>query len=280
MLLRVCGPQVCIAALPPWSTAPFVVLAPGHCPRRRVAVPCVEVCGSSPWFGRHTPCGPGSGYAGAMWCLWFGLWLGRCSLCVMMGCGPVPGPVVPVLFALWFPSPRGARLCWPSWGSGRCTIGSLHGWVGVLPVVRCTPCGWGVGCVRLALVLGSYRWGCRGRCRRAMVCDCSPCFGCCTPCGAGSGYARVMWCLRFGPWRGRCSRYVVKGRGLVPGPPVAVVQFAPLSPSPLGVWLCRWCWGNGPCAIGSLLPGVRCTPCGWGLGCVRLVLVLGSCRWG
>ena len=188
----------------------------------------------------------------------------------------VRGPVVAVLFALRLPSARGAWLCRPSWGSGRCAIGSLHGWVGFLPVVCCTPCGWGLGCVHLVLVLSSYRWGCRGRWCCAAEYDCSPFFVCYTPCGLGSGYAEVMWCLRFSLWRGRCSRYIVMRRGLVPGPPVVVLSFAPLSPSPLGARLCQWCWGNGPCAIGSLLPAVHCTPCGSGLGFVRLVLVLGS----
>ena len=275
-MLRVCGPLVCAAALPPWSTAPFVVLAPGHCPSCRCAAPCVDVCGSGLCFGRYSLCGPGSGYAGADW----GLWLGRCSRCVVMGCGLVPGPFVAVLSALRLPSARGARLCRPSRGSGRCAIGSLHGWIGVLPAVCCTPCGWGLGCVRLVLILGFYRWGRLGRWCRAAVCDCSPCFGCYTLCGPGLGYVGVMWCLRFGLWRGRCSWYGVMGRGLVPGPPAVVLSFAPLSPSPLGARLCRWCWGNRPCAIGSLLPGVCCTPCGWGLGCVHLVLVRGFCRLG
>ena len=277
-MLRACGPLMCVAALPPWSAAPFVVLAPGHCPGRCGAAPCVEVCGSGPCFGRYTPCVPGSWYAGAVWCLWFVLWLGRCSRCVVMGCGPVPCLVVAVLSALWSPSARGVLLCWPCRGSGRCAIGSLHGWIGVLSAVCCTPCGWGLECVCLVLVLGSYRWGCRGRWCRAAVCDCSPCFGCYTPCRPGSGYTGVMWCLRFGLWR--CCQYVVMGRGLVLRPPAIVFSFAPLSPSPLGAPLCRWCWGHGPCAVGSLLPGARCTPCGWHLGCVRLVLVLGSCCLG
>ena len=181
-----------------------------------------------------------------------------------MGFDLLPGPyVVAVLFTLPLPSPRGARLSRPSWGSSRCAIGSLHGWVGFLPVVRCTPCGWGLGCVRLVLVLCSCRWGCRGCWCPDAVCDCSPWFGCYTPCGPGSGYLGVVWCFRFGLWRGRCSRYVVIGRGLVPGPPVVVVLFTPLSPSPLGVRLCQRCWGYGLCAIGSLhgVPGApRCAP--------------------
>ena len=111
----------------------FVVLAPGHCPGCCGVVPCVEECGCSPCIGRYTPCGQGSGYAGVVWCLWFGMCLGRCSWCVAMGCGLVPdSPVVAVLVALRLPSPRGARLCRPPWGSGRCALGSLHGWVGVL----------------------------------------------------------------------------------------------------------------------------------------------------
>ena len=67
------------------------------------------------------------------------------------------------------------------------------------------------------------------------------------------------------------------GCGLVPFP-VVVVSFPPLSSPPLGARLCWQCWVNGPCATGSLVPGARCIPCGWGLGGVRLVRVPGS--WG
>ena len=77
-MLRVSGPLVCVAALPPWSTAPSVVLTPEDRPGCPGVVPYVKVCGCSLCFGRYTPCGPGSGYARAVWCLWLGAWLGRC----------------------------------------------------------------------------------------------------------------------------------------------------------------------------------------------------------
>ena len=173
-MLRVGGPLVRMAALPPWPTAPLVVLASGHCPGCRGAAPSVGVCGSGPCFGRYTPFRLGSGYADTVWCLWFSSWFGRCSQCVAMGCGPVPGPAVAVLSALHLPFACGAHLCRPSRRSGRCAIGSLCRCVGVLPAVRCTPCLWSLGCMRLVPALGLYCCGCGGRWCRAGACDCSP----------------------------------------------------------------------------------------------------------
>ena len=122
VVLRVCGPPAPVAALPPWPTASGVVLASGRRPGLRGAAPLVEVCGRGPCFGRCTPCGLGSG-----WCLWFGSWFGRCSQCVVLVFAPVPCPAVAVLSALRLRLARGARLCRPSRGSGRCAYWSLRG---------------------------------------------------------------------------------------------------------------------------------------------------------
>ena len=100
-----------------------MVPARGDCPSCRGVAPCVEVCGSVPCFGSCTPCGRGSGYADTVLCLWFVLWFGRCSQCVVMGCGPAPGPTVAVPSVLRFLFARGARLCRLSRGSGRWALG-------------------------------------------------------------------------------------------------------------------------------------------------------------
>ena len=110
------------------------------------------VCGCSSCFG-YTPCGPGSGYAGVLLYLRFGLWRRRCSRYVVMGFGPVPVPVGVVLFPPLSSPPLGARLCWQCWGYGPCGIGSFA------PGARCIPCGRGLGRVRLVCVPGF--WGCR-----------------------------------------------------------------------------------------------------------------------
>ena len=60
----------------------------------------------------------------------------------------------------------------------------------------------------------------------------------CDPEAPATPWPGAVWCLLFGLWRGRCSRCVVMGRGLVTGPSVVAVLFATRLPSLNGVWLC------------------------------------------
>ena len=147
-----------------------------------------------------------------MWCLWFGFWLGRCSRCLVMGCGLVPGPpVVAVLFALRLPSPRGAQLCRRSWGSCRCAIGSIHGWVGVLLFCALHRVGgaWGVctwcsssapvaGAVEVVSLAPRYVTVVRdlGAILRAVQAwgTMAWCGACGSVCGAGSVVSTLRWC--------------------------------------------------------------------------------------
>ena len=171
---------------------------------------------------------------------------------------PVPGSC---------PDCRGVAPCGEACCSGPC-------------LGRCTPCGLGLAyaCAAWRLCFGSWFGRCSpcavtgsgpvpGHWCRPALCGCSLCFGS-TPCGPGSGYAGVLRYLRFGLWR--CSQYVVRRFGLVPVP-VGVLLLPPLSSHPPGARLCRQCRGHSSCGRGSLAPGVRCVPRGWGVGVVCLV---------
>ena len=103
------------------------------------------VCGCSLCFG-YTPCVPGSGYAGVLRYLRFGLW--GCSRYVVMGFGLVPVPVGVVLLPLLSSPPRGDRLC------RQCRGHSSSGCWFLAPCVRCVPGGSGVGAVCLVRAPG------------------------------------------------------------------------------------------------------------------------------
>ena len=115
------------------SHSPCAVTGSGPVPGRRCRP---ALCGCSLCFG-YTPCGPGSGYAGVLRYLRFGLW--RCSRYVVMGSGLVLVPVGVVWHPPLSSPPRGARLCRQCRGHSSCGPGSLA------PGVRCVKRGWGWG---------------------------------------------------------------------------------------------------------------------------------------
>ena len=122
--------------------SPCAVMGSGPVPGRWC---CAVVCGCSSCFG-YTLCGPGSGYAGVLRYLRFGLW--RSSRYVVMRLGLVPVPVGVVSLPPLSSPPPGARLCWKCRGHDFCGLGSLA------PGFRCVLRGWGLGVVCLVCAPG------------------------------------------------------------------------------------------------------------------------------